>query len=135
MAGLSEFDISCLVVAVVAHRRSRKGGLGLRGENTKKKRSKQHIRQACTLHGRLFTDMLAAVHAVPPLAPLTRILYVEFNVPPPQLLVHVAFIVMALQLIASNRQSMIIQMRHIRPLRHFCILCNEVGQADLWLAA
>ena len=57
--------------------------------------------------------MLAAVHAVPPLAPLTRILYVEFNVPPPQLLMHVAFIVTALQLIASNRQSMIIQMRRI----------------------
>ena len=47
MAGLSEFDVPFLAAAVVAHRRSRKGGLGLRGE---KKEKAQQTTHTASLH-------------------------------------------------------------------------------------
>ena len=63
-------------------------------------RKKKHIRHAFTLHGNAFTLMFTAVQIVPPFAPFTTILYVEFNDPVPQLFEHEVLVVTALQLMA-----------------------------------
>ena len=52
------------------------------------------------MHGNAFTLMFAALQTVPPFAPLTTILYVEFNDPVPQLFEHEVLVVTALQLMA-----------------------------------